>query len=184
MKRKLFHPVSGGYFHRIFLCSINSYQTLKMSLVFCSLCKGIKLKYCKDIVKYCKKINSKHQGFFVCFFFLQEVFALQYSGTFVLLLVGTSIRQELKHLALISVDVRHKLSSNQSNSLTAPSLQTRRITQVSTFSDVYFTKMLSKTACLRIKREQELSEGLHDAVARKIILEGWFYKSEVGQIRV
>lgn len=47
--------------------------------------------------------------------------------------------------------------------------------------------MLSKTACLRIKkgkREQELSEGLHDAVAQKIILEEQFYKSEVGLIRV
>lgn len=58
---------------------------------------------------------------------------------------------------------------------------------MSTFSEVYFPKMLSKTACLRIKkgnREQELSEGLHDAVARKIILEEWFYKSEVSQIRV
>lgn len=58
---------------------------------------------------------------------------------------------------------------------------------MSTFSEVYFPKMLSKTACLRIKkgnREQELSEGLHDAAARKIILEEWFYKSEVSQIRV
>lgn len=34
------------------------------------------------------------------------------------------------------------------------------------------------------KREQELSEGLHDAVAQKIILEEQFYKSELGQIRV
>lgn len=58
---------------------------------------------------------------------------------------------------------------------------------MSTFSKVYFPKMLSKTACLRIKkgkREQELSEGLHDAVAQKIILEEQFYKSEVGLIRV